>query len=375
MLGVTTISTTATQARETARRSDGRFGEQPHPDAGQLDLATPDDGPVIGTIYSELDTAERAEAMKADLHAAIGEAIETGQLGDWLAKMVNPHMARWSFGNRALATLQTHARRAQLSAQELAEVPQEPMVMTAKRWKEEYGRWPKKGSKAIWIRAPRKAWVEVDDPDHPGQTKKELRMVGTRPQAEFDVSQTEGRPIPDVDTEYMLDHDLDADVMPFLHQRMGELGYVYREAKLEEKLTIATTGGYSRREHAWSREDGRTDTKVIEVDSRLPAAHKAMVLLHEMGHMECGHLDDGHGYSGAVRARKETEAQVTAFLAARELGIVTDDRPDSFSATYIASWSNGQPEIVDKAFSNATKAYAKIMDGFRTHTTGASDAA
>lgn len=346
-------ATATTSAREAARdRSTGQFGEQ---HKGEPTLTLAGGGPKIDTVYSDIDREARLDAMKADLMAAVSALAESGQLAAWLERLSNNSMRRWSFQNRLYATLQAEQRRSELTDDELADLPDGHVVMTARQWAEKYGRNPKKGSKAIWILAPKTVWREEDDPAKPGQKRKRKIVVGFRPQAEFELCQTEGDPYPDDEIVAWHDADIDGEVMPHLTGKVAAAGYEYSEKEIDSKLSVSSTLGYT-------TADG---SKRIVVDSRLSPSQKAAVLAHELGHVQCGHIDEGMAEYRHARGQKETEAEITAYLVSRELGLPAQDC-DAFSAGYIASWSKGDPETVKKAFDVATRAYVNIVDGYRS---------
>ena len=78
------------------------------------------------------------------------------------------------------------------------------MVMTAAAWEREFGRHPKARESAIWINGPRTRKVTVTDPTT-GQDTEDRRFVGVSPVAEFDITQTEGPDVPNVDIATMTD--------------------------------------------------------------------------------------------------------------------------------------------------------------------------
>lgn len=353
MSPTSTISAEKAAAREAARsRQSGQFGEQSltDPGAGVLAGTGPD---KIDTLYSRIEPTERVEVMEAELRDVIDRIVNSGQLAAWLDQVSGGSMRDWSFQNQLLATLQGNARREamlQADPHALDGLPQDLMVMTARRWQELYNRHPKRNESAIWILAPRT--VKQKDKD---TGVEEVRMIGVRGQSEFDVSQTEGDPLPEAMRVEFATFEVDADVIPHLVDRVGKLGYRYSEEEIDTQLTTHSKLGYT-------TADG---TKRVVVDSRLSPAQKVSVLAHELGHIECGHIDGDYTEYLQHRGQMESEAEATAYVAKRRMGLPADDSM-KFSGTYIAGWSKGDPETIRKALNKAVTAAKRITSGMVT---------
>lgn len=346
----------------------GQFaaGDSVRDDAGQVDLGlepATDFGALTGNRrYSELDKAERLDAIKADLQASIDEIVSSGKLGDYLDAMSRSRIGKWSFNNQLLAHMQLSGVREELDADD-PHKDSPPMLMSGGAWKREYGAFPKKGSKAIWILAPVTRTIEEDDGK--GGTEKRVIITGFRPQAEFDISQVQGDDLPDVN--FYSGMTVPAGEAPpgaytGLKDRIEKTGYAYSEGKVggsdEDVAKGTTTLGYT---------DPRT--KKVVVDERCTPAQKVSVMAHELAHIKHGHVGkDGEDPTEALaeyrqhRGRMETEAEATAYMTVRALGM-EHEQSGSFSATYIAGWSKGDGEVVAKSLNSSTKVFNDIMDG------------
>lgn len=347
-MNASTISPALKDAREQARNKiSGRFGEQTKTDPGTNLLTSAE--PVWDTKYSKIDRSIRVELMETDLNAAIVALVESGQVQATLDRMTFGGLHRWSFTNQVLASFQIQARRHEMLTEDphaLDGVPEGYMAMTAKQWNDKYSRRPKAGSSAIWILAPRT--VKKVDPD---TGEEHVVIVGFRDQAEFDVSQTEGEPLPAELTYEFPRYDLDADVVPHLQSQVARAGYTYSEKALTGgPLTAHQTLGYT-------TADG---TKQVVVDSRLDPASKASVLAHELAHIECGHVDDDYAEYRLHRGRMESEAEASAYMVKRALGLSAQESA-TFSAAYIAGWSQGNPDTIRRALNKAQKVYLRIL--------------
>ena len=167
---------------------------------------SPSDDPATAFRYTSVNRKDRAERLEADLTAAVEEVVSSGRLQSWLDRIAVNRLPRWSFSNQMLALMQIHGRRDQLASETGQKVEDMPpvMVMTARAWEREFGRHPRGGESAVWINGPRTRKVDGIDPKT-GQEREEFRVVGVTPVAEFDITQTEGPDLPDVDIAKMTD--------------------------------------------------------------------------------------------------------------------------------------------------------------------------
>lgn len=362
-----TLSPTAASAREAARCSDGKFGAQPLAEA-DIDL-----GPAEGTVpeayspalagdvalngnYSATDRAERSKVMMEDLDKAVANVVASGRLAEFMDSMRSDGFSRWSFNNKAIASMQLMARQV-AAGQEPDFSRKVCMMMGKKQWEEQHNRTLKKGCKAIWIFAPmtRKATAqEIAAGAHPDDKK----FIGFKAVPVFNVTDTEGDPIEEPEFGIPATGEVAPGVLTGLRDRVAQFGFSYEE--LEIPGTDVETGSGKL---GYTKADG---SKRLVVDSRLQGTGKASVIAHELGHVACGHIERIDEYR-EHRGEMETEAQMTAYLVGRELGLESEDADgtdkESFSADYIAAWSQGDPKVIRKALTKSMKAYQEIMAG------------
>lgn len=354
-------ASTATRSRRP-KGSAGSAGGQFAPERrGEADIDLDGGEPLIpqAPIYSDTPRAQRAEVMQADLRAAIKKVVDSGDLTRFLDMISSNRMGRYSFGNRLLILMQYQMWREQYALDGRKEdLPDLPFVMSAKMWKDTYGREIAKGTRAIWIRGFAKRTVKEDDPDNPGQTRDRVVGVSFPPVAVYDISQTDGPPVPATDFLPMAGERTDVEVAQaataHLRERISALGYSVREEEIDNPgaQSVSSLG-----KHGYTTADG---SKEVVVDSRLDEVRKAAVYAHEAGHIACGHVDGDYSAYREHRGRMETEAEVTSYLVARRLGIDSGDAA-SFAAPYIASWSKGDTKVLEEAFTAATKAAESIL--------------
>ena len=174
------------------------------------------------------------------------------------------------------------------------------------------GRCVRKGERAIWILAPvrgRRTRTDEGEECRP--------IVGFRPVPVFDIAQTDGEPLPEVCRT--LDGDDPAALFARLADRATRMGYALEVTELP-----GTTNGdcsYARRR--------------IRVEARNRPAQRVKTLAHELAHALLHEGCDD-------RPLAELEAESTAFVVCRQLGLDSSD----YSFGYVACWSGGGPEAV-----------------------------
>jgi hypothetical protein len=138
----------------------------------------------------------------------------------------------------------------------------------------------------------------------------------------FDISQTEGDELPDLDA-----------VRPKLLEGDAPEG-------MWEALTRhARSAGYEVIRHQRASENGYCDflKKRIAVRPDVSAAQAVKTLIHELGHALL-HSE------GAVRSREvaEVEVESVAYIVCDALGLDTRD----YSFSYVAHWASGDVEMI-----------------------------
>ncbi len=198
--------------------------------------------------------------------------------------------------------------------------PDATRVAGYRAW-QELGRQVRKGERGIKISAPIVKKVEEDGVER-------RRVVGFRSASVFDVSQTDGEPLPTVEVP-ILDGDEGAD----LYAKLAALAN--GEFRLVDDQPIErNAAGY------WD-----PNAKEIHVDSTLSQKQRVKTLAHELAHA----LAD-HGKNGESAAEAEVIAEGAAYLVCDRFGIDTSER----SFPYVAAFA--------KDYEKFTKALARIKD-------------
>ena len=188
----------------------------------------------------------------------------------------------------------------------------------------------KKGERGIPILAPIIKKVEEIDKET-GEVIKIEKLAGFRIVYVWDVSQTHGKELPIDKIAKPLKGK--AEQYPTLKQLVSEKFCPVIEKPLGKELK------------------GYTDYSIIAINSELDEAHKLKTLFHELSHYL---LHSSVDYS---KTRKEFEAELTAYLVCRKLGIDSS----SYSLDYLAIYSELKNEEFEKAVDKSIKAADHIF--------------
>ncbi|HII15691.1 MAG TPA: ImmA/IrrE family metallo-endopeptidase [Nanoarchaeota archaeon] len=186
------------------------------------------------------------------------------------------------------------------------QMPNASRVAGFYKWKQ-LGRNITKGSKAIRILAPAKSKKIKDD-------KKEETVTYFRPVSIFDISQTEGKPLPDVDIEVKGETD---SLLQKLLEFCQKQGFKVRFEDLRDDLHGFALNG------------------TITINSDKSNNTQINTLLHEIAHALL------HKNSSLSKEQKEIQAEAIAYVAARHFGLETK------SFNYLALYDANEKKIMD----------------------------
>lgn len=317
------MSTTFTEA-EHPRAVTGEFVKKLN-DAPTGALTTTHVNP-LAVRFDTLE--EKIEAMKTELEDGVAALADDENWKRHLQVAAQFH--RYSLNNQLLISIQR---------------PNATRVAGFKVWKS-LDRNVMKGEKGISILAPKivtsknKETGEVEL-DETGKPKK--RIVGFTSATVFDVSQTDGAELPEVYKE--LSEEPPAGYVEDLEQAITAHGYT-----VVYKKTGSAALGYT-----------SPTSKEVVVDPDLSPGTRATTLAHELGHIECGHVDRIEEYRsghGGCRGEMEVQAESFSYVLSRMNGMETNLRPAS---EYVAGWGRHQPEAlreVGETLQKAVKAAA-----------------
>lgn len=179
--------------------------------------------------------------------------------------------------------------------------------------------------------------------------KPKTVCIGVSSTTVYDVSQTSGDPLPDVDMSMELSEDPPDGYTDDLEAAIRAQGYDVRYEKI-----AGGAYGYTRSSHG---------TQVVVIDEGSGPGTRATTLAHELGHIMCGHLGDDRkgdyhtGHDGK-RGSMEVEAESFAYTLSRINGMRTHIEPAS---KYIAGWQTQEPEALQKIGDTLAKAVKTTM--------------
>ena len=276
----------------------------------------------------EFDPKAAAEARKAELEQittklekGVKDIFTTEGYKDYLNFCAK--LPRYSVNNQILIMLQK---------------PDATMCQSFGGWKD-MNRFVKKGEKGIRILAPApyKMQKEQDKTDasgrpvldkdgEPVKETVEVTINAFKPVSTFDISQTEGDPVPTVGVneltgsvegyETLLEAIKEAIPVPVTFEQIdsGAKGYYHLE---ENRIVV---------------QEGMSEAQTVKT------------LLHEASHQAL-HSRENFDKFGEQKTRnqKETEAESVAYVVCQHYGIDTSD----YSFAYVAIWSAGKevPEL------------------------------
>jgi len=270
-------------------------------------------------------TPEERQARMDALHTQLSDAVARIQSGDDFKRY-----------------LQIQARFHSYSANNViliySQMPHATRVAGFGTWLK-LGRFVRKGEKGIAIFAPRRYAIK----DEVTGEVAGMSIRGFQIEHVFDISQTEGEELPDLDVPRFDGDDdfgLRDALLEFADTIVSAVTVSNYDPHTDGDDTRSSYGGY------WSRAK-----RFIFVKRSSPAG-EARVLIHELGHA----LDPELEQSDA--AERETVAEATAFLVAAHFDMDTGER----SFPYIATWaSHTDGQAIIKRTMQRTQAIAKQL--------------
>ena len=197
------------------------------------------------------------------------------------------------------------------------QMPDATAVAGYNSWIRNFDRHVKRGEKSITILAPMKVKIKIDTDRRDADGKiiqEERETIKFRPVSVFDVSQTEGKPLPEIITE------LTGDV-----SRYEQLLYAARQAA-PYPIEIGAVEGSAK---GWCN---FTQEKII-IKEGMSEAQTLKTAFHETAHARI-HAGD----TDKSREQKEVEAESIAYVVCNHFGLDTSD----YSFGYVATWAGRQ---------------------------------
>ncbi len=250
--------------------------------------------------------------LSRHLKEGIKEFLDSDKYKDYLTKMSQLN----NYSNRNLRLI-------------LAQNPEARQVASFKQWKENFGRYVKKGEKALRIFKPMTK-IKKDENNQPILDKngkpETVTFFGLVPV--FDVSQTEGKEMPKA-----------AEVK----EQLTDLDYANLYRAL---MAIAKENDVSVRfEEMENNKHGYYSVPENQIVLRSNEMNKAQIIktfLHEMAHAELHHADNPQK-ENLTRSTAELQAESVAYVVSSYFGIDTSE----YSFNYLSRWSVDKETLAD----------------------------
>ena len=247
--------------------------------------------------------------LTQEMLAGVQEAFHSGRFQDYLKAMSRFHL--YSYRNSILIYTSRH-----------------DATLTAgyKTWNS-LKRHVKKGEKGIRIFAPYKVKVVVPPKEKDGEPE-EKHIIKFRPVFVFDISQTEGEPLPQLAPPLKGDREDFPKVLKAV-ESITDYSVSF------EDIPVPDTFGYC-----------QYSTKKIVLRNGISQAQAMKTLFHELAHSRLHNLS-------MEKAQNEIEAESISFVVSEHFGLDTS----SYSFDYLASWSEGME----------TKKLCELLEGIQSH--------
>jgi len=232
----------------------------------------------------------------------------TKELLDQLKERIDLVQSSEDFKNVLAAMAKFHKYSWRNSLLIFMQCPCATKVAGYRAW-QKMGRSVSKGQKAIWIFAPMLFKRKDED-----EEDEEQVITMFRPVPVFDYGQTEGEPLPSLETQPI------TNTHEGLLEKLKELS-----DKLKIEITLKELPGM----------DGVSKIGEIVIDSRKNPTEQSLILLHELAH-EIIH-DTKTKRVQLTNEQKELEAETTAWLVAQQLGL-PEMNSDKYLAIYQKSY-------------------------------------
>ena len=306
--------------------------ERPDPSKVEMDAAAPgqrmtptaeqpqEPRPVIPIVLTSEKPAEKLKEITDRLEQGIAELFDSERYREYLKVMSKFH--NYSFNNTLLIAMQK---------------PDASLVAGFSAWKNNFGRNVMKGQKGIKIIAPSpfkiRQEVEKIDPHtqkpiigkdgKPVTEEKEVKIPAYKVVSVFDVSQTEGKELPDIAVDELTgDVDRYKDFFAAL-EKTSPVPIAF------ENIGAGSHGYY------------HLEDKRIAINEGMSELQTLKTAIHEIAHAKLHDIDlnaPKDEQPRVDRRTREVEAESVAYTVCQHYGLDTSD----YSFGYVAGWSSGR---------------------------------
>ena len=311
------------------------FPQPHHPDPSkvEMDAAAPgqktvqtieqpqEPRPVIPIVLTSEKPAEKLKEITDRLEQGITELFDSERYREYLRVMSKFH--NYSFNNTLLIAMQK---------------PDASLVAGFSAWKNNFGRNVIKGQKGIKIIAPSPYKVKQEmkkiDPHtqqpiigkdgKPVTEEKEITIPAYKVVSVFDVSQTEGKELPDIAVDELTgDVERYRDFFAALEKTSPvPIGF--------EQIPGSSHGYYHLEDKRIAIQEGMSELQTLKT------------AIHEIAHAKLHDIDlnapENEQQPRVDRRTREVEAESVAYTVCQHYGLDTSD----YSFGYVAGWSSGR---------------------------------
>ena len=277
--------------------------------------------PVIPIVLTSEKPAEKLKEITDRLEQGITELFDSERYREYLRVMSKFH--NYSFNNTLLIAMQK---------------PDASLVAGFSAWKNNFGRNVIKGQKGIKIIAPSPYKVKQEmkkiDPHtqqpiigkdgKPVTEEKEITIPAYKVVSVFDVSQTEGRELPDIAVDELTgDVERYRDFFAALEKTSPvPIGF--------EQIPGSSHGYYHLEDKRIAIQEGMSELQTLKT------------AIHEIAHAKLHDIDlnapENEQQPRIDRCTREVEAESVAYTVCQHYGLDTSD----YSFGYVAGWSSGR---------------------------------
>ena len=315
--------------------------------AATLTAEPPQPRPVVPIVLTSEKPAEKLKEITDRLEQGITELFDSERYKEYLRVMSRFH--NYSFNNTLLIAMQK---------------PDASLVAGFSAWKNTHGRNVKRGEKGIKILAPspykiRREMEKIDPQTQqpvigkdgkPVTEEREITIPAYKVVSVFDVSQTEGRELPDIAVDELAgDVDRYKDFFAALEKTSPvPIGFENIEGK--------SHGYYHLEEKRIAIQEGMSELQTLKT------------AIHEIAHAKLHDIDLNAPKEDLAdrpdRRTREVQAESVAYTVCQHYGLDTSD----YSFGYVAGWSSGRELAELKASLETIRATAaEIIDSIDGH--------
>ena len=333
------------EGEERAQPPTEKAAPAPKQEAKEAEQTT-EPRPVIPIVLTSEKPAEKLKEITDRLEQGITELFDSERYKEYLRVMSKFH--NYSFNNTLLIAMQK---------------PDASLVAGFSAWKNNFERNVMKGQKGIKIIAPSPFKVKQEmqkiDPHtqkpvigkdgKPVTEEKEITIPAYKVVTVFDVSQTEGKELPDIAVD-----ELTGDVESY-KDFFAALEKTSPVPIAFEKIEGGSHGYYHLADKRIALNEGMSELQTLKT------------AIHEIAHAKLHDIDLNAPKDGQPRVdrnTREVEAESVAYTVCQHYGLDTSD----YSFGYVAGWSSGR-ELAELKSSLETirTAAAEIINSIDGH--------